>query len=170
MSFATLHTHCPFSHGTPPSMEKRRQTYNRLIYILKSTFAKVVIYFFGEISPLGKKLEFFVFLVWIWPKNAKKLENLPTFLTTKLKKKKTLIQRICSSPPRSTFLCTFLMYLLLANSSTITCHLASPNVKMLHLPFGIFLLKINEKEDKMCARQMYMSFLHKNFYFTLNNF
>jgi hypothetical protein len=32
---------------------------------------------------------------------------------------------------------------------------------MLHLPFGIFLSKSNEKEDKMCARQMYMSFLHK---------
>jgi hypothetical protein len=68
-------------------MEKRRQTYNRLIYVLKSTFSKVVIYFCGEVFPLGKKLEIFVFLVWIWPKNAKKLENLPTFLTTKLKKR-----------------------------------------------------------------------------------
>lgn len=92
-----------------------------------------------------------------------------TFLTTKLKKKKTLIQRICSSP-HSTFVCTFLLSLL-ANSSTITCHLASPNVRMLPVPFGIFLLKFNEKEDKIdvCTPNVH-EFLAQKLYFTLNNF
>jgi hypothetical protein len=135
MSFSTLPTDSPFSHGTSSWMEKRRQTRNRwLIYVVKSTFSKVMILFFWWNLATWQKIGiFFVFLVWIWPKNAKKFRKLANLLNRKIEKKENTDSK--------DLLYALSLFSLLGNSSTITCRLASPTEKMLPLPFGIFLLK-----------------------------